>query len=375
MATKTTNFQCPACTGPLHFDSGTGGLLCDYCGSRYTVEEIEAQFSQQEKKTEQETAQKTQRTWETERMGEWGPDADRMLVYTCSSCGAELLCEKTTAATSCPYCGNPTVVPNQLSGALKPDYIIPFQQDRAAAMAALKKHYQKKFFLPKAFTEQNHLEKLQGVYVPFWLFDGTGDADIRFHATRSHFYRSGNYEVTETDHFSVRRAGTVPFSRVPVDGSSKMPDDYMDSIEPFRYEALRAFSMAYLPGFLADKYDVTAQESAQRARQRLLHSTKEVMREDVRGYETVTPTSTQVEIVPGAVHYALLPVWMLTTKWNGKTFLFAMNGQTGRLVGDLPVDWRKFWLTFGMMAALFGVILLLSGLPQWIARAILTLFG
>ena len=262
-----------------------------------------------------------------------------------------------TAATSCPYCGNPTVVPGQFDGALKPDFVIPFAKDKDAAIAALKNFYKGKIFLPKLFSRENHIAEIKGVYVPFWLFDGKVHADVTYKATRSMVRRSGEYEITSTQHYLVRRAGSLSFEKIPVDASTKMPDEYMDAIEPFLYQNLKPFSMAYLPGFLADKYDVPAQTCGNRADERATNSAYSAMDATTTGlYQTCVPVTRQIILQRGAVKYALLPVWLLSTRYKGKNYLFAMNGQTGKLVGNLPVDWVKFWLTFaGIAAALTAV--------------------
>lgn len=359
------NYQCPACGGPLRFDGASGKLVCDYCESAYTPQEIEALYREKEGQAQQAfTQQEAQQAaaqqaaqaaapegWDLSDLGgQWGAEAQGMKAYSCPSCGAQLICDETTAATSCPYCGNPTVIPGQFGGDLKPDYVIPFKLDKNAAVAALSQHYRGKRFLPKAFAQQNHIQEIQGVYVPFWLFDGTAEADVVFEATRSHSHREGKYEVTVTEHYDVRRAGTLAFQKVPVDASTRMPDEHMDSIEPYDYNELTPFSTAYLPGFLADKYDVTAQDSAGRADTRCERSTVSALAGTVQGYETVVSRQENVRLRRGKVHYALLPVWMLNTKWNGKDYLFAMNGQTGKLVGDLPVSRGKYWATFAAIA-------------------------
>lgn len=294
-----------------------------------------------------------------------------MKAYNCPSCGAELICDATTAATSCPYCGNNTIVPGQFGGTMKPDYVIPFKLDKKAAVAALKKHYSKKFFLPRAFSSGNHLEEVQGVYVPFWLFNAGAEADCRFHATRSHTHTDGDYRVTVTEHFDVRRSGTMEFERIPVDGSKKMPDDYMDSIEPFDYTGLKPFSTAYLPGYLADKYDVTAQESMERADRRCHNSAFDQMRRDISGYEVVNQVGGNVRLHRGKVHYALMPVWTLRTRWKNQDYLFMMNGQTGKMVGDLPVSNGKVTAFFSVLAVTLSGLMLWSGLGQTIARIFL----
>ena len=377
MATQVTNYQCPACTGPLHFAGGSGKLECDYCGASFEVAEIEALYAEKEAKAaeaaqKQEEAEAAQRAaaaeeqnaaadgsdWDASGLSaDWGADAGSMKAYSCPSCGAELLCDVTTAATSCPYCGNPSVLPGQFTGSLKPDFVLPFKLSKKDAIKALKKHYLKKPLLPSTFSKANHLEEVKGVYVPFWMYDGKASGSAQFHATAVRTYTSGDYEITETSHYDVCRAGSIDFEKVPVDASSKMPDDYMDSIEPYDYAELKPFSTAYLPGFLADKYDVSVEDSRERADKRCTGSLVSALERTVSGYTTCIETSRDIRLKRGKVHYALLPVWILNTKWEGKDFLFAMNGQTGKLVGSLPVSTKR---VVGLFAAIAAPLIAIS---------------
>ena len=277
MSTQVTNYQCPACTGPLHFSSQSGKLACEYCGSTYEVDEIEALYAEKDEQAAlaKEAADKKAETkaaenvWDVSELNDdWGADANMMKAYNCPSCGAELICDETTAATSCPYCDNPTIVPGQFSGTLKPDFVIPFKFSKEDAIKTLKNHYKGKPFLPNSFTDENHIQEIRGIYVPFWMFDGKAEGDANYKATRTRSYVSGDYEVTETDHYDVYRAGSLHFEKIPVDASSKMPDNHMDSIEPYDYSELKPFSTAYLPGFLADKFDETVDQCVDRADQR-----------------------------------------------------------------------------------------------------------
>ena len=369
MPAQITNYQCPSCTGPLHFSSVSGRLECEYCGADYDVAEIEALYAEKEHQAaaahqaaqaadaEQAATPADGNAWDTSGLGEdWGTDGAAMRAYSCPSCGAELICDETTAATSCPYCGNPTVVPGQFAGELRPDFIIPFKLQKEDAVQALKGHCKGKIFLPKSFVEENHVQKIQGIYVPFWMFDGKAEGHAQYAATRSRSYRSGDYEITETKHYEIYREGYINFEKVPVDASSKLSDDHMDSIEPYDYQALKPFSTAYLPGFLADKYDVTVEQCRERADKRCEGTLADALRNSVRQYDTCTLRDSSVDLKRGKVHYALLPVWMLNTKWRGKDFLFAMNGQTGRIVGDLPVSWGKYWALFAAIAIPLSVI-------------------
>ena len=377
MPTQVTNYQCPACTGPLHYSAKSGKLACDYCGSSFDVAEIEALYARKEAeaaaakhaadaKAEAAQAAKAEAAeaaaasggWDTSDLSrDWGAEADGLRVYSCPSCGAELICDQSTAATACPYCGNPAIVPGQFSGALRPDYILPFRLSKDDAVQALRAHYKGKPFLPRSFTSANHIEQIQGVYVPFWLFDGGAEGAASYRASNTNVFVSGDYEITETRHYHVVRAGSLAFEKIPVDASSKMPDDHMDSIEPFDYAQLRPFSTAYLPGYLADKYDVTIDDSRDRADTRCRETLAQALRDTVTGYGACVTEREDIALRRGKVHYALLPVWMLSTKWRGQDFLFAMNGQTGKLVGDLPTDRGRFWGMFAAIAAPLTVAL------------------
>ena len=368
MATGITTYQCPACNGPLQFVGASGKLECEYCGSSYDVAYIEQLFAGKEQASVEAQAkidaQKEKQAAEMKATGiEWeDEEMEGMKAYNCPSCGAELICDATTAATSCPYCGNPAVVPGQFTGGLKPDLVIPFKLNKEQAVAALKKYYKGKKFLPNAFADNNHIEEIQGVYVPFWLCDCQIGGMATYEASNSRTYRQGDYEITETDHYHVQRSGYIAFERIPVDASTKMPDEHMDAVEPYDYKELKPFSTAYLPGFLADKYDVSREESFPRIEERAKNSFESELRDTVRGYESVIERNSSSQTNGAVMRYALMPVWMLSTKWNDKNFLFAMNGQTGKLIGDLPIDKGKYWKWFAgiavPVAALVALILL-----------------
>ena len=357
MPEQLTNYQCPNCNGPLRFDPVSSKLKCDSCGSTFTVDEIDKVFFEKNQEAVSVDAEKKQQ--ENAELLQWDEEeAKNMRAYNCPSCGAQLISDANTAATRCPYCGNPTVVPAQFEGSLKPDYVIPFKLIKEDAVKELKNFYKGKPFLPKAFTESNHIEEIKGVYVPFWLYDGTVDAHLRGSATTSSSYETDDEIVTTTRHFRIERDGTVEFQKVPADGSSKMPDDFMDSIEPFDYKDLVPFQMSYLPGYLADKYDVSVEEDAERVNQRIKNTTISLLEETVTGYQTYVSDKTKTTITPGTVHYAFLPVWLLSTQYQGKNYLFAMNGQTGKMIGDdLPIDKTKMILRF-LLITVIGIALL-----------------
>jgi len=346
MATEITNYQCPNCTGPMHFDGATGKLKCDFCESIFETAEIEAMYKEKEEKAVEAFAVEEPKPWIEEGLH----------AYSCPSCGAELICDETTAATSCPYCGNPSIVPGQMAGALKPDLIIPFKLEKEQAKAALKQHYEKKFFLPKTFMEGNHIEEVKGVYVPFWLFDCVSRGRGKF---RGEKVVQDTSTKKVTDIYDVERGGEVRFEKIPTDASIQMPDDMMDSIEPYNYDELTEFSTVYMPGFLADKFDVTQDESIDRFSERAKNTFIDLLTSEAKkDYDDVSLSSEDVRVEEVKCKYAMLPVWMLATKWENQNFLFAMNGQTGAFVGNLPCDNKKRVLT-GILTFIGSLIALL----------------
>lgn len=344
-------YKCPSCGGALSFDSDTQKMKCPYCDCELDVAAL------RELDQALETDQGDHMTWQTQGGTQWQEgEQEQLHSFLCNSCGGEILCEQTTAATHCPFCNNPVVMTQRLAGQLRPDLVIPFQLDRKAAEEALKKHLTGKRLLPKVFRSENRIKLIQGVYVPFWLFDTLADADLRFRATRVHVWSDSRYIYTQTSYFAIRRAGQIPFAGVPVDGSLKMDNKLMESIEPYDLREAVDFQTAYLAGYLADKYDVTSEESIPRANERIRNSTENALRSTVIGYNTCIPAGGSVRFEDSHIRYGLLPVWMLTTQYKGKTYTFAMNGQTGKFVGDLPLDWGKFWGYFAGVSLVAGGI-------------------
>ncbi len=346
-------YKCPCCGGGIEFDSDIQKMKCPYCDTEFEMEALAAYDEDLKADRDDDMS------WETAAGSDWQEgEADGLRIYVCESCGGEIVGDETLAATACPFCDNPVVMKGQFAGDLKPDYVIPFKLDKEAAKAALRKHYEGKRLLPKVFKKENHIDEIKGIYVPFWLFDTDADANLRYKATRVRTWSDSNYYYTETSFFSVRRAGTIGFERVPVDGSVKMDDALMESLEPFNFKDAVDFQTAYLSGYLADRYDVDSEKSIERANVRIKKSTENTFASTVQGYATIVPEATNIQLKNGKAKYALYPVWLLNTKWRGNQYVFAMNGQTGKMAGNLPMDKGVFrrWL-FGLWGGVSAAVL------------------
>ena len=333
MATESVNYQCPSCMGPLHFEGADGKLHCDYCGGAFTPAEVEAAYAAKQQEADAKAENDTERAEagersDFERMGDeaagaasvltnetisaakevsasasdpiqaylsrasWNEDErEGMRSFMCSSCGAAVTVDATTAVSECPYCGNPAVVPGTFSNEAKPDFIIPFKVSKEEATSALTSYYKGKKFLPKEFVQSNRIAHMQGVYVPFWLYDGNAEGSATYECKNIRVYTSGDEEVTETDVYEAYREGSLDFERIPADSSAKMPDAHMDAIEPFDFDELVPFSVAYLPGYLAERYDQEADTCQPRAMRRMKGSLEDELQATVTGYDDVTQES------------------------------------------------------------------------------------
>ena len=355
MDNQTIQYKCPTCASTLRYDV-SGKLVCDTCGNRYELEYIKSFFEAKEK----------------EEGFDWGDykksfsenkaRLENSVVYICRSCGAAIETDNTTAATTCPYCDNEVVITDKLSGGIRPNALIPFRIDKKAAEQAVRNHFKGKTLLPNDFKSKHKLEKIKGVYVPFWLFDSGVDGSMRFDGTKVKHYSDSEYNYTETEHYRLDIEGSMNFSRVPVDGSEKMDDDLMDAIEPFDYSGLVDYDPAYLTGFLADRFDEDPDESLPRATSRMKSCTEAVFEGQVsQGFSSVTATQSDLNLFDQTVKYVLLPVYLLNMKYGDKKYRFAVNGQTGKVVGELPVSkLKKFLHSWVFGGAVMGVMTFLA---------------
>ena len=321
--------KCPACGAPLRFDPASGLSVCDWCGSTFEI------------KDEGEIGH--------------GGHADaaplEIPVYNCASCGAEIVADAVAASVQCPYCGNNIVLTEKVSGGLAPDGIIPFRFDRKQLPDEIKKFYKDKKLLPKRFFSESSLVEVTGVYVPFWLYSGEYSGRMEYDCYKDSSARRGDYIVTERKHYDVVRGISMCFTDIPADASERLDDDLMDSVEPFYFNDLKPFNMSYLSGFCAERFDRDSKAVRSRAVDRMNTSARSVAEGSVSGYSGRSLKSNGLVPRNISTKYVLLPVYTFGVDHDGKRYRFAMNGQTGKVVGDLPTDKGRTWL---MRLAWFG---------------------
>jgi DNA-directed RNA polymerase subunit RPC12/RpoP len=340
-------YECPACGGAMEFNPGTQKLKCPFCDSEFDVKDYVANHN----------SNSTGESADTYETNGGSDDATPMYIYSCGSCGGEILATESLGSMKCPFCSNNVVAAEKFTGAFKPDYIIPFKKTKEDAMQAYSGYVKSKKLLPKVFFEQNHIDEIKGVYVPFWLYNATENYFGTFEGTKVRTWSDSRYHYTETSFFDIERSGVQDFENVPVDGSKEMPDDLMESIEPFDRSEMIPFIMGYLAGFLANKYNVTADEDKARAEERMAVSARNNFRSTITGYNSLRNVTERINPSKESTKYALYPVYVLNTTWNGNNYLFAMNGQTGKFVGNLPFSMKQAAKYYFPIAAALSVVL------------------
>lgn len=343
-------YKCPNCGAELQFKPDTQDFGCEFCLSSFTEEEIKTACEKAENSIPSAEEQKNQEEF-----------SEHTNIYHCGSCGAEIICDDNRTADFCYYCHAPVILSGRLSGDFMPSKVIGFRLNRDEAVDKFKKWCGKRFFLPKDFKSEQQLEKMTGLYVPFWVADCDMKADFHAVGKKVRTWTSGNYRYTETKEYDVIRKADIFTNGIPADGESKIDDDLMESIEPFDYKQAKDFSMSYLSGFFADKYDVDKAGVFPRIKLRAAQAAKNVINASVSGYTSVILHSENYRIVNTNWQYMLLPVWFMTYKYNGKIYSFAVNGQTGKLAGTPPLDklkLRLFSLGIGVLSAvIIGIIM------------------
>lgn len=318
--------KCPGCGAKINFNPVNQTWDCDYCGSKFTLEEMQkySNASSVEVNTEQ-IQNKT---------------LDKFVTYHCSNCGAKIMADETTVATFCVYCGSTAILKEKIENGRAPDLIIPFKNTKEDASKAFSNVTRYKPLMPKEFRQLKNIEKISGIYIPFWAYDIVCDGNVTFSCTDTSHWSDSKYRYTKVDRYSSTIEGHFDYEKVLADASSRFKDELMDSIEPFDYQELKEYNHAYLAGFFAEKYDVSEDNAYIRAKERTMNTCVELAQGETHHQSSII-NNNQFNLVKSSTNYIMLPVWMVNIKYKDKLYTFAMNGQSGKMVGDIPIGIKE----------------------------------
>ena len=329
-------FKCRNCGGNILYDPDKGTMCCPHCEGLDTEEKLTS----------------------TEA------------ITTCANCGAPMgsVVLDHTSATKCPNCGTYIILDERVQGEYAPDMILPFRISRKKAVDLLRSEFGKRVFTPTGFLSNASVSRIEGTYVPFFMYDYDTDTDYRATGTKVRTWMSGDYEYTETSFYDIHRVMDAEFEKVPVDASDYMDDTCMDLLEPYAYAGLESFEEKYMSGFFAEKYNRPEGQLEPRAKEKIDKAVNSLINNSIAGYATVTRRSMDINSVKKKVTYALLPVWEYVFRYHNTNYKFHVNGQTGKVVGRTPVAKDKVAL-YGM--TVFGLVTLLGAMLRLLLAAIL----
>lgn len=354
MTKKVLDNKCPTCAAPIFFNPTLGKWKCNYCDNEFTLEEMQKYNNASNQKYNEKVINEEENIKNKQ-------DNTVYVAYNCQNCGAEIITDEQTAATFCVYCGNTAILKNKLSGAFAPSKIIPFKKEKQLAIDSFKALSKGRPLMPKEFNNIKNIEKITGVYIPFWLFDINVSGSVNANAQKITSWSVGSTHYTKTDTYKLYRTAQMDYDRIPVDGSTRFTNDIMNTVEPFDYRELVDYNHAYLSGFLAEKYDVVSNEAFKEAGARSIRSTQDHILMDMGNYTGKVIFENTLVAKQTKAEYVLLPVWMVNVKYKDKYYLFAMNGQTGEFIGDIPIDKNKVVLySIGIFALIFVISIIIS---------------
>lgn len=264
-------------------------------------------------------------------------------LEVCPECGGTIPVEQYDSAMKCPYCDNSVIFNERVEGEYLPKFLIPFELGKEKVKEMIREKFKKYIFAPSDFLSEVRLDTMKGIYVPFWFYDYKTNAVYQGQGTKVRSWTSGNYRYTETSYYAVERNMDIPFEKLPADASIKMPDNIMDLMEPYDYSKLEDFKPEFLSGFNAEYYNMPAEEIESRARQKMEDDATAILKSSISGYSSLVQNSKSITVLDRKTDYGLMPVWEYDYLYKDKVYPFFVNGETGKIIGTIPLSKGKVW--------------------------------
>lgn len=360
-------FNCKTCGAELYWDSEANCLKCEYCDSEYKVFEFDKE-KQEELLTESDITKEQQELQAADEYAKATDDSELndLVVYQCSHCKAEIVTARSTVATTCAFCGRAISITNKLVNDFRPDAIIPFEINEKEAKEIYKKYIRSTFLTPKEFGTDGVLKKIKGIYVPFWLHSFDSDTKATIYCENITSHRRGDDKIIDHHMYQVTVDAKGSFKDIPTDGLKHLDDALMDAIEPFDYSKLAEFNPAYMAGYYAEEYNESDKVTRARATDRAKQTMRAQMEQEAGAFAVKQLRSYDEDLSQVTAKYAMLPVWLLNVTYKEKEYLYAINGETGKIVGKLPISVQKLWIAIAtsmvggyMLATIIRLVTLL----------------
>lgn len=338
-------FECKVCGAGLKWNPVAGKIACEYCNAEFPVTDFEDHTLRDEVNDNQ-----VDDTYSSEEI------TDGMVIYKCEECNAEVITSDKTMATECAYCGHAITITSKAVGNFRPECVIPFAITKETAMEIFKKYVKSSWLTPKVFSTSPSIEKMQGLFVPYYLHSMVLDGMSIVEGERTTSHKRGYDKITDHKVYEVDVEVHADFNNIPTDASKQLEDGLMDTVEPYDYNNVKDYNPAYLAGFFAEQADVTKEDTIQRAKDKAYDGMSDKIRECAGNLSKKCIKSNLIDKSNEKISYTMLPIWLFHVKWKDTVHHFAINGQTGKVVGKLPLD--KVKLVISSIGIALGTLLL-----------------
>lgn len=330
-------YECPNCGGNLKFNIESQLLKCDYCQTTQNPYDI----------TKEKDAEES--------------NAFDVTIFTCPQCGGEIMSTDTSAAEFCSFCGASTILDSRISREKRPARIIPFKQTKDACKKAYISRMKRAFFAPDELKDEKYIDSFRGIYMPYWAFHISQHGEVSMKGKKS--YRRGDYLYTEE--YALSGDIDACYDDLSYDASSSFSDNISEQIAPFHAKDMQKFTPSFLSGFYADTADVDS--GLYRADALKLANTTSFNKIKSNpafsgmqvSVENSTPTlNTSLCTTYDQPERVMYPVWFMSYRKNDRVAYVTVNGQTGKIAADIPVDIKKY--TIGSILLAIPIFIFLN---------------
>ena len=311
-------YECPNCGGNLKFDVASQQLSCAYCDVRIDPYKVEKEKDAEESHFYEVT------------------------TFTCPQCGGEIFSTDNSAAGFCSYCGASTILNSRISQELRPQYIIPFTKTKEDCKKAYEKIMRRAIFAPRALKDKKHIDGFRGIYMPYWMYSVSQKGFLQLKGVKEH--RSGDYIIK--DYYNLEGDLDMSYDGMSHDASAAFADEISERIAPYDIKRIKPFTPSFLSGFYADNSDIDRDLYENDMVNKANEHTKDYLSHHIliRQYniEKYNNPTDKFHTHCDSAEQALFPVWFLSYR-NGNRIAYAtVNGQTGKVVADIPIDIGKY---------------------------------
>ena len=317
------NRKCPKCGAELILDNNNKKLKCEYCRSNFDLEEIKKE------------------------------------LYICEDCGIQVI--SSSNLTSCIYCNSKKITQKDYNSKNNINYIVPFKITKKEATTAFKKMCKNKWFMPKSFNINKKSQEIKSLYIPFSLCNCDTTGVLETECDKINTWNSGGYKYTKTDKYKSIRGGNISFENILVNFSNNFNNEMLDTINPFDLTKMKCFEDNYYKDFLIEENIKNKDTITKEIQNKTKNYFKEEMKKDIKKYNQIKEIDSSINLYNLDISYILLPVWFLNIKHRKKSYMFLMNGQTGKINNNVPIDkTRIVFLWVSSFIIIFSLLILLS---------------